>query len=51
MTDNDQLDVLIAVRMLIRSYLDSPEAQTALNGKPFACAPISRATTASTCGR
>jgi hypothetical protein len=28
--------------MPIRSYLDSPAAQTVLNGKPFACASISR---------
>jgi len=28
--------------MPIRSYLESPEAQTVLNGKPFACASISR---------
>jgi hypothetical protein len=28
--------------MPIRSYLESPAAQTVLNGKPFACASISR---------
>jgi flavodoxin len=28
--------------MPIRSYLESPEAKTVLNGKPFACASISR---------
>src|SRR5207247_5307307 len=28
--------------MPIRSYLESPAAQTILNGKPFACASISR---------
>ena len=28
--------------MPIRSYLESPEAKTVLNGKPFACASVSR---------
>jgi hypothetical protein len=28
--------------MPIRSYLESPEARTALSGKPFACASVSR---------
>ena len=28
--------------MPIRSYLESPEAKTALSGKPFACASVSR---------
>ena len=30
------------VSMPIRSYLESPEAKTVLNGKPFACASVSR---------
>jgi hypothetical protein len=28
--------------MPIRTYLESPEAKTVLNGKPFACASVSR---------